>query len=64
MNKETKLFIKDLKAVLKKHSVYINITKQYGHNERYLGQNFEILSNQLVNGKLPIYLDTNAIEYI
>ena len=33
MNKETILFVNDLKAVFKKHDVYLDVDEKFGGNE-------------------------------
>lgn len=50
-------FIQEMKAILNKYKVCIDVTDQYDGHDHYCGQNIEIRSLDFVNGKYPIYID-------
>ena len=55
-------FIKDLELLFKKYDVFFCVGEEWGGPyEDYLGRTYEIRSNRMVDGKLPIYIDDLGI---
>lgn len=62
MNDETKAFLEDLKEVCKKHLVYLSSAEQYGHNEIFLGVEYEFLGAKGRDGSFRIVLGMEDLE--
>ena len=59
MNKnKTDLFIHDLKILLDKHDVQIDVYDNYGGDDSYCGQSFNIKSNQFNDDSLDIFIES------